>query len=64
MVTRISIILTTVFIFVSINADDICGIPKIKPIFNYTLNNGELGNILDGDEAVVHSFPWMIRLLH
>ena len=52
------------FVLVSINAADyICGIPKIKPIFHSTLNNGELGNIVGGDEAVPHSFPWMVRLL-
>ena len=60
----LSILLSLAFVLVSINAADICGIPKIKPIFNPTLNNDELENIVGGDEAVPHSFPWMVRLLH
>ena len=57
------IICSLTFVLVSINASDICGIPKIKPIFHSTLNNSELGNIVGGYEAVPHSFPWMVRLL-
>ena len=60
----LSILFTLTCVLLSINADaDICGIPKIKPIFHSRLNNDELGQIVDGYEAVPHSFPWMVRLL-
>ena len=63
-VMALSIIFTLTCVLLSINAEaDICGIPKIKPIFNPTSNNDELGQIVGGDEAVPHSFPWMVRLL-
>ena len=60
---NIYILLSLACVFVSIKAADICGIPKIKPVFHPTLNNDELGNIVGGYEAVPHSFPWMVRLL-
>ena len=46
-----TILLSLACVFVSINAADICGIPKIKPVFHPTLNNDELGNIVGGYDA-------------
>ena len=50
-------------VFVIISAYDKCGIPKIKPMFNNITNNNKEGQIVGGEEAIPHSYPWMIRLL-
>ena len=61
----LALLLSLVFVFMSSYADaeDICGIPIIKPIFNYTLNGDILSDVMQDGEAEPHSFPWMARLL-
>ena len=60
---RNSIILELLACLVVIcSAVDNCGIPKIKPKFiNITNNNEEIGQIVGGEEAIPHSYPWMIK---
>ena len=59
---RKSIILELLACLVVISsADDNCGIPKIKPKFINNTNNEEMGQIVGGEEAIPHSYPWMIR---
>ena len=41
-----SILFSLACVLVSISAADICGIPKIKPVFHPTLNIGELDTSL------------------
>ena len=58
---RNSIILELLAFLVVISlADDNCGIPKIKPKFINTTNE-DIGQIVGGEEAFPHSYPWMIR---